>query len=102
LAVPILAGEKCGRTSALQFEMRPSFYHIDLAFFLHLRGRTEAAMKQDLCVGVGGVVAVGLAIWGLCGNPRQSAPREHVAQHLNVDPGLKIVNERSPYMRTER
>lgn len=59
-------------------------------------------MKQDLCVGVGGVIAVGLAIWGLWGNPRHSAPKEHVAQHLSVDPELKIVSERSPYMRSER
>jgi len=68
LPVPILAGSKCGRTSAPRFEVGPFFYHIDLAFFLHLRGRTEAAMKQDLCVGVGGVIAVGLAKWGLWGN----------------------------------
>ena len=59
-------------------------------------------MKQDLFIIVSGIVAVGLAIWGLWGNPRHSAPKEHVAQHLNVDPELTIVSERSPYMRTER
>jgi hypothetical protein len=59
-------------------------------------------MKQDLCVGIGSVVAFGLAIWGVWGNPRPSPPKEHVAQHLNADPELKIVNERSPYLRTER
>jgi hypothetical protein len=26
----------------------------------------------------------------------------NVAQHLNVDPDLKLVTERSPYMRSER
>jgi hypothetical protein len=55
-------------------------------------------MKQDLFIVGGGIVAVGLAVWGLWGNPRHSAPKEHVAQHLK----LKIVSERSPYMRTER
>jgi hypothetical protein len=99
LALPIRTGRKVPPHISAALRVGPFFYHIDLAFFLHLRGRTEAAMKQDLCVGVGGVVAVGLAIWGLWGNPRQG---EHVAQHLNVDPGLKIVSERSPYMRTER
>ena len=59
-------------------------------------------MKQDLFIVGGGVVAVGLAIWGLLGHPRHSAPKDHVAQHLNVDPGLKLVSEHSPYMRTER
>jgi hypothetical protein len=59
-------------------------------------------MRQDLFIVVGGVVAAGLAIWGLWGKPRHSAPKEHVAQHLNVDPDLKLVTERSPYMRSER
>jgi hypothetical protein len=45
-------------------------------------------MKQDLFIVGGGIVAFGLAIWGLWGNPRHSP--------------LKIVSERSPYMRTER
>jgi hypothetical protein len=59
-------------------------------------------MKQDLFIVGGGIVVVGLAIWGVWGHPRHSAPKEHVAQHLNVDPGLKLVSEQSPYMRTER
>jgi hypothetical protein len=59
-------------------------------------------MKQDVFIVVGGIVAVGLAIWGLWGNPRHSTPKEHVAQHLNLYPDLKLVTERSPYMRSER
>jgi hypothetical protein len=52
-------------------------------------------MKQDLFLVAGGIVAVGFAIWGLWGNPRHSAPKERVAQHLNVDPELKIVTEQN-------
>jgi hypothetical protein len=72
-----------------------------LAFFLPLRERTEAAMKQDLVMVRGGIVAVGLAIWFLGGKLGHSGPKEHVAQHLNVDPELKIASERTPFMRTE-
>jgi hypothetical protein len=67
-----------------------------------ISGADGAVMKQDLFIVGGGIVVVGLAIWGLWGNPRHSAPKEHVAQHLSVDPELKIVSERSPYMRSER
>ena len=54
-------------------------------------------MKQDLFIVGGGILAVGLAIWGIWGNPRRSAQKEHVAQHLNADPELKIVSERQPF-----
>ena len=38
---------------------------------------------------------------GRLGQSETQPPKEHVAQHLNADPELKIVNERSPYMRME-
>jgi hypothetical protein len=60
-------------------------------------------MKQDLFIVSGGIVAVGLAIWGLWGNPQHVAPKHLVAQQqLNVDPELKHVSEHSPFMRSER
>ena len=59
-------------------------------------------MKQDHFLVGGGITAVGLAIWGLWGNPQHGAPKARVAQELNVDPDLKLVTERSPYMRSER
>ena len=59
-------------------------------------------MRQDLFLVCGGIIAVGLAIWGVSGNPPHSAPKAQVAQELNVDPELKLVTERSPYMRSER
>jgi len=60
-------------------------------------------MKQnDLLIVGGGIVAVGLAIWGLWGTLQHSAPKAQVAQELNVDPELKRITELSPYMRSER
>ena len=57
---------------------------------------------NDLFIVGGGIVAVGLAIWGLWGSPQHSPPKAHVAQELNVDPDLKRITELSPYMRSER
>ena len=58
-------------------------------------------MKYDLLVISGGMLAVGIVIWGFSGLPNH-APRMHAAQEMNVDPNLKLISERSPYMRTER
>jgi len=60
-------------------------------------------MKQDLAIVTGGIVATGLAMWSIWGNPpKHSAPRVMVVQQLQADPDLKAVSERSPYMRSER
>ena len=59
-------------------------------------------MRQDLFIIGGGTVGVLLVLWGLWGNPQHSAPKAQVAQELNADPELKLVTERSPYMRSER
>ena len=58
-------------------------------------------MKYDLLVISGGMLAVGIVIWGFSGHPNH-APRMHAAQEMTVDPNLKLISERSPYMRTER
>ena len=60
-------------------------------------------MRQDDLFILGcGIIAVGLAIWGLWRSPEHSPPRPHVAQELNVDPDLKRITELNPYMRSER
>ena len=59
-------------------------------------------MRQDLLFVCGGIIAVGLAIWGVWGNPQHSAPKVQVARELNVDPELKRITELNPYMRSER
>jgi hypothetical protein len=43
-----------------------------------------------------------LATWALWGNPYSSVPRMHTGQSIAADPNLKLVSERSPYMRNER
>lgn len=60
-------------------------------------------MKEDLTIVAAGMVAAGLAIWSVWGNPpRPDAPRVLVVQRLDADPDLKAVSARSPYMRSER
>ncbi len=59
-------------------------------------------MKRDLWLIGSGVLAVGVTVWIFWGNP-ENVPRMHaVAQAMNADPALKLVSERSPYMRNER
>jgi hypothetical protein len=45
---------------------------------------------------------LGLVTWALWGNPYSSVPRMHTGQSIAADPNLKLVSERSPYMRNER
>jgi hypothetical protein len=54
-------------------------------------------MKQDLFIGVSGIIAVGFVIWSLWGN---SSPKAQFAHELSAE--LKRVSEQSPYMRTVR
>jgi len=60
-------------------------------------------MRQDLLFVAGGIVATGLTMWGFLGNPpKHSVPRVSVVQQFDADPDLKVISERSPYMRSER
>ena len=47
------------------------------------------------------MLAVGATVWAFWGNP-DYPPRLRTAQEIKTDPNLKLVSERSPYMRTER
>jgi hypothetical protein len=59
-------------------------------------------MKRDILAISGGMIAFGAVLWIFWGNP-VNAPRAPVGhQELAADPALKLVSERSPYMRTER
>jgi hypothetical protein len=58
-------------------------------------------MKQDVWVIAVGMLAIGFAAWAVWGNP-ESAPRVHAAHEIQASPEIKLVSERSPYMRSER
>ena len=60
-------------------------------------------MRRDLLLICSATLALGLISWTFWGNPEVgSAPRMHPAQSLKADPNLKLISERSAYMRTER
>jgi hypothetical protein len=58
-------------------------------------------MRQNLFMVGGGIIVLGLVVVA-CGVARHIAPKAQIRQELNVDPDLKLVTERSPYMRSER
>ncbi len=60
-------------------------------------------MRRDLLLIFSAILALGLISWTFWGNPEVgSALRMHTAQSLKADPNLKLISERSAYMRTER
>ena len=61
-------------------------------------------MKQDLLIVAGGIVATGLAMWSVWGNPapKHGPAKVLVVERLDTDPDLKAISARSPYMRSER
>jgi hypothetical protein len=44
----------------------------------------------------------GFIAWVVFANPQKSPPRLEASHSLNADPDLRLISERSPYMRTER
>jgi hypothetical protein len=58
-------------------------------------------MKRDIAVMSGGILAIGAVVWVFWGNP-ETATRTSSVHKMNVAPELKLVSERSPYMRAER
>ena len=59
-------------------------------------------MKRDIFAISGGLIAFGAVVWTFWGNPETVTRTQPVRQELAVDPDLKLISERSPYMRTER
>jgi hypothetical protein len=69
----------------------------------NVEAKQERAMQRDILIISGGFLAVGLALWAFWGNPPMSADsRLPMAQTLDQDRDIRLVTERSPYMRTER
>jgi hypothetical protein len=59
------------------------------------------AMKRDVGVMTGAILAIGAVVWAFWGNP-ETANRSSAVHKMNVAPELKLVSERSPFMRAER
>jgi len=60
-------------------------------------------MTKDTFVICAGMLAVGVGVWTVCGNPQSAKPgRTELVRILADDPALKRASETSPYMRTER
>jgi hypothetical protein len=58
-------------------------------------------MTKDTFAICAGMLAVGLGVWSLWGNPQNAKPaKTQVVRTLADDP--KLVSEKSSYMRTER
>jgi hypothetical protein len=68
---------------------------------MHLEKKRGGAMKRDLLTISGGTLALGVIAWIFWGNP-ENMPRMHTVQEIKAAPELKLVSERSPYMRNER
>ena len=49
----------------------------------------------------GGILTAGVIAWIFWGNP-ENVPRMHTVQAMVGDSDLRLVSERSPYMRNER
>jgi hypothetical protein len=60
-------------------------------------------MTKDMLAICAGMLAVCLGLWSFWGNPRNVKPlKTQVVRALADDPALKLVSEKSSYMRTER
>jgi hypothetical protein len=72
-------------------------------FNLHKKDK-DVTMKRDLLVMGGAMLALGLAMWMVWGNPEMSStPKASVVQSFGPkDPDLRVVTERGPYVRNER
>ena len=46
--------------------------------------------------------ALGFIAWVVFANPQKGSPRLEASKSLSADPDLRLISERSPYMRTER
>jgi hypothetical protein len=58
-------------------------------------------MQRDLLIIGVGMIAVSIITWSSWRDPGV-VPRMHTVETLDKDPEVKVVTERSPYMRSER
>jgi hypothetical protein len=56
-------------------------------------------MVRDLWILAAVSIAFSVIVWAILGN---SPLRTETSHSLNADPDLRLISERSPFMRTER
>lgn len=60
-------------------------------------------MTKDIIAICAAMLAVGVGVWTFWGHPQGAKPAStEVVRILADDPALKLVSEKSSYMRTER
>jgi hypothetical protein len=64
-------------------------------------------MVRDLLTLAAASIVLGVIVWTVLGSPperflQKSSLRMETSRSLNADPDLRLISERSPYMRTER
>jgi hypothetical protein len=65
-------------------------------------------MVRDLWTLAAVSIAFGVIVWIVIGHPQKSSLRQEsslrmeTSHSLNAHPDLRLISERSPYMRTER
>ena len=67
----------------------------------------EDAMVRDLLILATASIVLGVIVWIILGNSQKrfsqgSSLRAETSHSLSADRDLRLVSERSPYMRTER
>jgi hypothetical protein len=84
---------------------RPAARNVGL--FRALEGEREDIMIRDLLTLAAASIMVGAIVWSVFGNPQKrssqgSSLRIKTSHSLNAHPDLRLISERSEYMRTER
>jgi len=79
--------------------------NVGLSFGLDCK--REDAMVRDLLIIAAAAIVLGMTVWSVLGNPQKRSLQKNLVRletshSLNVDPDLRLISERSPYMRTER
>jgi hypothetical protein len=60
-------------------------------------------MTKDMLAISAGMLAASLGVWSFWGNPHSTTPaKTDAVRILADDPSLKLISEKSSYMRTER
>jgi hypothetical protein len=72
-----------------------------------VQGKKEVAMARDLLTLAALSIMFGVIVWIILGSPQKNRRqkswlRMETSRSLNADPDLRLISERSSYMRTER